>query len=161
LALVGTFAHGATIAPAPLRDALVATVRAHWGAGSRALSDIWLPGADAHTRERFAALQRAAAGSDVAAALLEAVYRADVRDVLPAVRAPALVLHRRRDRAMPFAAGRELAALLPDARLVGLEGELHLPWLGAQDAVLAALTAFLDQHHPARPTARTARLRVI
>jgi DNA-binding CsgD family transcriptional regulator len=115
------------------------------------LSDVWLPGADAATRDRFAALQRAAAGADVAATLLERVYRADVRDVLGAVRAPVLVLHRRRDRAVPFAAGRELAALLPDARLVALEGELHPPWLGDRDAVLAAATAFLDAHHPADP----------
>ena len=154
LVLVGAFAYGATIAPAPLREALVATVRAHWGAGSRALSDIWLPGADADTRKRFAMLQRAAAGSDVAAALLEAVYRADVRELLPAVSVPALVVHRRRDRAIAFAAGRELAALLPDARLVALEGELHPPWLGDRDAVLAALLAFLDEHHAARPDRR-------
>ena len=150
LALVGAFANGATIAPAPLREALVATVRAHWGAGSRALSDIWLPGADADTREHFAALQRASAGADVAAALLESAYRADVRDVLPGVGAPALVLHRREDRAMPFAAGRELAALLPDARLVALDGELHPPWLGDRDTVLAALLAFLAEHDPTR-----------
>ena len=43
------------------------------------------------------------------------------------IQAPTLVLHRRDDRAMPFASGRELAALLPDARLVPLDGNLH-PW---------------------------------
>ena len=32
---------------AALREALAATVRAHWGAGSRVLSDVWLPGANA------------------------------------------------------------------------------------------------------------------
>jgi DNA-binding CsgD family transcriptional regulator len=52
---------------------------------------------------------------------------------------------------MPFAAGRELAALLPDARLMALEGELHPPWLGDRKTVLAALTAFLDEHHPVGP----------
>ena len=151
LAVVGGYVSGERIAPAPLREAMTATVRAHWGAGSRMLADVWLPGADADTRERFARLQRAAAGPEVAAAMLELVYETDMRDVLPRVSVPALVVHRREDRAMPFEQGRELAALLPQARLVALDGDRHLPWLGDSDAVLGALTAFLDEHHPARP----------
>jgi pimeloyl-ACP methyl ester carboxylesterase len=139
LAVFGGFAHGDEIAPRPLREALVATVRAHWGAGSRVLSDVWLPGANAALRERFARLQRAAATAEVAAAALEAVYTTDVRDLLPAVTAPAVVIHRRRDRAIPFALGRDLAARLPNARFVALDGELHLPWLGNTAPVLAAL----------------------
>ena len=75
--------------------------------------------------------------------MLEAVYRADIRELLEQVRAPALVVHRRDDRAMPFAQGRELAAGLPDARLVALDGDLHPPWLGDSDAVVDAVRAFL------------------
>jgi len=143
LVLIGGYAHGEAIAPEPLRAAMLDTVRAHWGAGSRMLADVWLPGADAPLRDRFARLQRAAATPEVAAAMLEAVYRADIRELLEHVRAPALVVHRRRDRAMPFAQGRELAARLPDARLVALDGDLHPPWLGDSDAVVAAVRAFL------------------
>jgi pimeloyl-ACP methyl ester carboxylesterase/DNA-binding CsgD family transcriptional regulator len=153
LALVGAYAQGERIAPPPVREAILGTVRAHWGAGSRLLTDVWLPGADAHTRDRFAQLQRAAATAELAAAALDAVYRTDGRAMLPQVRAPALVVHRREDRAMPFANGRELAALLPDARLVALDGDLHPPWLGDSAAVVAALTRFLDDHHPAGPAA--------
>ena len=127
---------------------MVATVRAHWGAGARLLADVWIPGADADTRERFARLQRAAAEPEAAAAMLETVYATDMRPVLPAVREPALVVHRREDRAMPFAQGRELASQLPQARLVALDGDLHPPWLGDSDAALGALTTFLDAHHP-------------
>jgi pimeloyl-ACP methyl ester carboxylesterase len=139
LALFGGFACGEEIAPAPLREAMVATVRAHWGAGARMLADVWLPGASAALRDRFARLQRAAAAGETAAAMLEAIYATDIRDVLPHVTTPALVLHRRDDRAMPFALGRDLAARLPNARLVALDGEMHLPWLGAAAPVLAAL----------------------
>lgn len=152
VAMVGAYAQGEQIAPSRLRDAMVATVRAHWGTGSRLLADVWVPGADPDTRERFARLQRAAAGPDVAAAMLEAVYATDMRGVLPRVPAPALVVHRRDDRAMPFAQGRELAALLPRARLIALDGDLHPPWLGDADAVLGAVTGFLDAHHPTRPS---------
>ena len=148
LVLVGAFAHGADVAPAPLREALVATVRAHWGAGSRLLTDVWIPGADGPARDRFARLQRASADPEMAAALLEAVYATDVRAQAPRVRAPALVLHRRADRAIPFAAGRELAGLVPGARLTGLDGDVHPPWLGDRAAVVSAVTAFLDAEHP-------------
>jgi pimeloyl-ACP methyl ester carboxylesterase/DNA-binding CsgD family transcriptional regulator len=148
LVLVGGYADGARIAPAQLQAAIVDTVRAHWGTGSRLLADVWVPVADADTRERFARLQRAAATPDVAAALLEAVYRTDVRDVLARVRAPALVLHRRGDRAMPFDQGREVASRLPGARFVALDGDIHLPWLGDSAAVVGAVSAFLDEHAP-------------
>jgi pimeloyl-ACP methyl ester carboxylesterase len=151
LVLIGSFARGEEIAPAPLRAALADTVRAHWGAGSRMLADVWVPGADAAVRDRFARLQRAAATPEIAAAMLEAVYATDLRDVLARVRAPALVLHRRDDRAMPFAQGREAASLLPDARFVALEGDAHPPWLGDSAAVLDAVIPFLDAQHPARP----------
>jgi pimeloyl-ACP methyl ester carboxylesterase/DNA-binding CsgD family transcriptional regulator len=150
LAVVGSFADGTRIAPEPLRKAMADTVRAHWGAGSRLLTDVWLPGADADLRERFARLQRAAASPEAAAAMLDGIYATDMRGLLPRVPVPALVVHRREDRAMPFEQGRELAALLPQARLVALAGDLHPPWLGDSDAVLGALTAFLDAHHPAR-----------
>ena len=149
LALVGAFASGETIGPKPLREALVATVRAHWGAGSRVLSDVWLPGANAQLRDRFARLQRESATAEVAAATLEQIYAIDLRDRLHAVTAPALVIHRRDDRAIPYQLGRDLAAGLPNARLTTLDGEFHLPWLGASAPVLAALHDFLDAQPPA------------
>jgi DNA-binding CsgD family transcriptional regulator len=139
LATVGAFAVGADAAPAPLREAIVATVRAHWGAGSRMLADVWVPGTDAATRDAFAAVQRAAADAETAAVMLEAIYRTDICDQLGDVRAPTLVVHRRDDRAIPFAMGRDLAARIPGARLIALNGDIHLPWLGDRDAVLAAL----------------------
>ncbi|MBE2320676.1 alpha/beta fold hydrolase [Solirubrobacter sp. CPCC 204708] len=146
LALFGAFADGAGIAPPELRAAIVATVRAHWGAGARMLADVWMPGASAALRERITALQRAAASADVAAATLEAVYATDLRPLVPHVTAPALVMHRRDDRAVPYALGRDLAARLPDARFVPLDGAMHPPWLGTPAPVLAAL---LDE--PAEP----------
>ena len=141
LALVGGFARGAEAAPAPLREAIQATVRAHWGTGSRMLADVWVPGTGTATRDAFAALQRAAADAETAAVMLEAIYATDVRDALGAITAPTLVVHRRDDKAIPFELGRDLAARIPGARLVALEGEIHLPWLGDRESVLVALGA--------------------
>ena len=152
LLLYGAFAHGAAIAPPEVRDALAGAVRAHWGLGSRLLADVFVGGEDAEARRRFARHQRASAHAATAAALLELAYRTDVRPLLGRVRAPTLVVHRRGDRAMPFAQGRELAARLPDARLVALDGDLHPPWLGDSAAVVRAVNAFLDAHDPRRAT---------
>jgi pimeloyl-ACP methyl ester carboxylesterase len=153
LALFGSYADGSAIAPPDLAAALVATVRAHWGAGSRALADVWVPGTGRATRQAFAELQRAASGAEDAARALEAVYATDVRREAALVRAPTLVLHRRGDRAIPAPLGRELAALVPSARLALLPGDLHLPWLGDRAAVLREVQGFLREDGAATPGA--------
>jgi pimeloyl-ACP methyl ester carboxylesterase/DNA-binding CsgD family transcriptional regulator len=143
LLLYGAYADGRSIAPPEVRDAIVVTVRSHWGLGSRVLADIFVADADAEERERFASLQRAAASAETAAALLELIYRFDVRAELERVRAPTLVVHRRADRAIPYEQGRALAAAIPGATLIPLEGRAHLPWAGDAQAVVRALRSFL------------------
>ena len=143
LLLYGAYADGAAIAPPAVRDAIVAAVRSHWGLGSRLLADLFLGDADAQERERFARLQRAAASAETAASLLELVHRLDVRAELERVRAPTLVVHRRGDRAIPYAQGRALAAGIPGATLVPLPGSAHLPWAGDAQPVARALRSFL------------------
>jgi pimeloyl-ACP methyl ester carboxylesterase/DNA-binding CsgD family transcriptional regulator len=152
LSLCGAYAHGDAIAPPEVRDAIVATVRSHWGLGSRVLADIFLGDAGAEERERFARLQRAAASAETAAALLELVYRLDVRAELESVRAPTQVVHRRRDRAIPYEQGRALAAAIPGATLVPLHGSAHLPWAGDAQPVARALRAFLTPDAEAERT---------
>ncbi|MGV1010444.1 MAG: alpha/beta fold hydrolase [Dermatophilaceae bacterium] len=151
LALHGVPVRGVDIAPQGLRDSVTATVRAHWGAGSRLLADIWVPGADADLRARFTRLQRAAAGTEAAAAALEALYSVDLAALLGLITVPVLVTHRRHDRAVPFAAARDLAAGIPGARLVPLEGDVHPPWLGDAEAMLRALRGFLPGQPPEPP----------
>ena len=135
-----------------MREAIVATVRSHWGIGSRLLADIFLGDVSSQEQERFARFQRLAASADAAAALLEQVYRNDVRDQLPLVKAPTMVVHRREDRAIPYRLGREVAAGIRGATLVPLEGSAHFPWAGDADGVVRALRAVLTaQSSPERP----------
>lgn len=138
LVLYGSYSDGAAIAPPGVAEAILATVRAHWGLGSRLLSDMFLGGADPAEHARFARLQREAADAETAAALLGLVYRLDVRDYLPLVQPPAVVLHRRDDRAMPYQLGREVAAAIPGATFVPLQGSAHFPWHGDGDSVARA-----------------------
>jgi pimeloyl-ACP methyl ester carboxylesterase/DNA-binding CsgD family transcriptional regulator len=142
LVVYGGYASGAAIADARRRQAIVDLVREHWGLGSRALADVFMPSADAPAREAFVAFQREAASAELAARSLRSVYRFDVADRLGEVAVPATVLHRREDRAIPFALGCELAAELRGASFVALAGADHYPWFGDADAVLrAALNA--------------------
>ena len=89
LVLYGSYPDGAEVTPPGVADAIIGAVRAHWGLGARLLSDIFLGGAEPAEHERFAQFQREAATAETAAALLALVYRLDVRDHLPVVRAPA------------------------------------------------------------------------
>src|SRR5215204_4278144 len=108
--LYGSYAEGSSITPPAVREAIVATIRSHWGIGSRLLSDIFLGEVSSQEQERFARFQRLAVSADAAARLLEQVYRNDVRDQLPLVKAPTIVVHRREDRAIPYRLDREIAA---------------------------------------------------
>jgi pimeloyl-ACP methyl ester carboxylesterase/DNA-binding CsgD family transcriptional regulator len=155
LLLYGGYASGAEIADARSRQAIVDLVREHWGLGSRALADVFMPGASAGEREEFVAFQREAASAERAARSLEAVYRFDVADRLDQVAAGAVVLHRREDRAIPFELGGGLAAGLPGATLVPLEGADHFPWLGDSDQLLgAAFDALGIEERPAPSLSR-------
>ena len=152
LMLYGSYAEGPSISPPAVREAIVATVRSHWGIGSRLLSDIFLGEVSSQEQERFARFQRLAASADAAARLLEQVYRNDVRDQLPLVKAPTMVVHRREDRAIPYRLGREVAAGISGATLVPLGGSAHFPWAGDAGSVVRALRAVLTaQSSPERP----------
>jgi DNA-binding CsgD family transcriptional regulator len=123
----------------------VGAVRAHWGLGSRLLADLFLGEVGRAEHERFARFQRAATSPETAAALLELTYRNDVRAELGRVQAPTLVVHRRSDRAIPYRLGRELAAAIPHATLVPLEGTAHFPWAGDADSVARAVRSALNR----------------
>jgi pimeloyl-ACP methyl ester carboxylesterase/DNA-binding CsgD family transcriptional regulator len=144
LLLYGAYADGGSIAPEQVRAAVVGAVRSHWGLGSRVLADVFLGDAGTPEHERFARFQRAATSAETAATLLELTYRNDVRGELARVQAPTLVLHRRSDRAIPYRLGRELAAAIPGAALVPLEGSAHFPWAGDTDSVVRAARSVLD-----------------
>lgn len=136
LVIYGGYASGASIADARSRDAMANLVREHWGIGSRVLADVFIPNADGQERAAFVAYQRDVASAEQAARALEAVYKFDVAARLGDVATRAVVLHRREDRAIPFELGRELAAGLPGASFVALDGADHYPWLGDSEAVL-------------------------
>jgi pimeloyl-[acyl-carrier protein] methyl ester esterase len=79
----------------------------------------------------------------VLAAGLALLASADLRRDLPRVKQPALVLHGARDRVVPVAAGRRLAASLPSGRFRLLHGCAHAPFLSRPRHVAQILREFL------------------
>jgi pimeloyl-ACP methyl ester carboxylesterase/DNA-binding CsgD family transcriptional regulator len=154
LVLYGGYARGADIAPPAARDQMVELVEAHWGLGSRVLADVFLPGATPRERDAFARFQRRSASRERAAEALRTVYALDCADRLASVQAPTLVLHRRGDRAIPFALVRDLADRVRRAQLVELAGDDHFPWRGDSAAIATAVELFLTGRDPGAAAAR-------
>jgi len=145
LVLYGTCASGRDLAPAEVRESLVALVRAHWGLGLKALTGAFVTDPTAEEVAAFTRLQRASASAAVAARLLKEYYDSDVRALLPAIRARTAVLHREADKGTRFELGREVAALIPGATLIPLPGSSHLFYHGDWVAVLEAALGFLSE----------------
>ena len=129
-----------------LGRALVALVRADWALGARTVVQVVSPGVEPAIIDYQVGFLQTAASCEIAARFLEEGFlEVDVREILPQVTAPALVIHRRNDPVAPFAAGRELAALLPGAQFVPLAGNVATPFFGDSDAIVKATAAFLGE----------------
>ena len=163
LVLYGGWPYGPDVAAPGIREHVLGLVREHWGLASDLLTDVFAPEADRATRTIFARYQRESADAATAAALLSAAYAVDVRDALPRIAAPTLVVHRERDRAAPLEQGRRLAAGIPGARLEIVPGRSHLPYIGDVPPLTSVIRRFLGlpaRHRGAAPTL-TARQREV
>ena len=103
--------------------------------------------------EWFAKLERLAASPGAAVALARMVQQIDVRDILPTIRVPTLVLHRRDDQGVPLEEGQYIADHVPGAKFIALPGADHWPWIGDQRAVEEIqefLTGMRDSAEPER-----------
>jgi class 3 adenylate cyclase len=74
----------------------------------------------------------------------------DVRNVLPSIQVPALVIHRNGDLTLKVEEGRFVASQIPGCKYVELGGIDHLPFVGEQDEILDEIEEFLTgvRHAP-------------
>ncbi|HEX6136637.1 MAG TPA: alpha/beta fold hydrolase, partial [Casimicrobiaceae bacterium] len=78
------------------------------------------------------------------AGALELLRRVDLRPALARIDAPALVIGGDRDALVPIEATRALAAALPHATHVTIEGAAHAPFLSHRAEFLDRVLRFLD-----------------
>jgi len=108
-------------------DRFIASARRDWG-GPVALRR-WAPSVaeDPEVQRWWAKLLRLGTSPAGAEAVISLYKDVDIRDVLPTITAPTLVLHRTGDLMVPIEQGRVLAAGIPGAKLIELPGNDHLP----------------------------------
>jgi class 3 adenylate cyclase len=151
LALYGTFARGELMAGnVELAAGVLAVVKAEWGMGSRLLADLFVgEGAEPALVQVFTEYQREGATSEDAHAMLEADLKIDVKELLPKVQAPTIIVHARGDKIIPIDAGRELAAGIPNALFESVDGSHVIGMEASQPIRLAFLRQGTEAAAPA------------
>lgn len=154
LVLYGTFSRLLQAPDYPLGvteqqlSALIEISTNGWGEGVGL--GAWAPSRreDAALRGWWARLQRVAASPGMVRNIFALYPQLDIRDVLPAIRVPTLVLHRRDDRMVRPEMGRYVAERIPGSKFVELDGTDHLFFTGDADALLDEIEEFLTGVRP-------------
>ncbi|HSB63525.1 MAG TPA: alpha/beta fold hydrolase [Thermoanaerobaculia bacterium] len=111
-------------------EAIVDLAALGWGRDNPAFRQVFtsrfIPGATSEQMDWFNELCKRTSAPAIAAELLRSRANVDVKDLLPKVSAPTLVIHAREDAAVPVSAGRQLAALIPGAEFVELDSKNHI-----------------------------------
>lgn len=135
LVLYGTYIRGFSLSdptPAQRKEAELARelMRVAWGKDNssfRQLYTTWfIPEGTPEQVSWFNDLQRVSCSPENAVRMEMGFHEIDVRDVALTLNVPALVLHLKDDRLVPFDDGRLTAAHIPGARFVPLEGKNHV-----------------------------------
>jgi class 3 adenylate cyclase len=154
LVLIGTFARATWAPDYPFawrreeRDAVVEALLAQWGQGQAVANVAPSMEGDAAFLDWAARLERLAASPAVARRAFDMYADLDVRDVLPSIRVPTLVVNRRDDTAVNPEHSRYLAASIPGARHVELDGIDNMFSAGNTEDLLAEIQQFLTGTRP-------------
>jgi class 3 adenylate cyclase len=156
LIMYGSYARGSATDDYPWApewdqvEAAAQMIDAEWGKGL--WLDVYAPSvaADPEFARWWSHYQRVAASPAMAKAVVRLAAEIDIRDVLPAISAPTLVLHRSGDFLWPVEGARFVAESIPGARLVELAGEDHFPFAGDVELLLDEVESFLTgtRHAP-------------
>lgn len=146
---------------AELEGAMLQMIKVGWARPDsifrRVFTSMMIPSASEEQACWLDALQAKATSTENAMQSLAARMRVDVSVVLPDLTTPSLVIHARDDNMIDFAMGRELAASIPDARLVTLDSDNHITLAHepAWTVFVEEVSAFLAADRVAPPTADT------
>jgi Predicted hydrolases or acyltransferases (alpha/beta hydrolase superfamily) len=138
-------------APTPeQRQHFFEEIRTHWGGPVGIEERAPSKADDPAFRNWWAKYLRMGASPGAALRLTQMNAEIDVRQVLPTIRVPTLVIHRTGDLCLKVEEGRYVANQIPGARFLELPGNDHLPFVGDQDTMLDEVEEFLTgvRHRP-------------
>jgi pimeloyl-ACP methyl ester carboxylesterase/DNA-binding CsgD family transcriptional regulator len=147
LILAGPFACGQDLGNVQAVRILTNLIRESWTLGRSAIAQIMFPHGPVEAQDHVAQTLYDSMSPETAIRYVEHHYSLDIRDLLPRIQAPTLVLHRRGDRAVPISAGQSVAKLIANARFVALEGDSIHPAGGSAD-ILRLVDEFLQPPVP-------------
>ena len=111
-------------------DALATLFKQNWGQANASTRQFFtsalMPDATREEFDAFNELQKHSIPPETASRLFRAVHAIDVRDLAKQVSVPTLVMHSRDEPGVPVEYGREMAALIPNARFVSLDSRNHI-----------------------------------
>ncbi|MFI5506501.1 adenylate/guanylate cyclase domain-containing protein [Mycobacterium sp. NPDC051804] len=143
--------------PSDTWDEHIPQLEMNWGRGLEGGLPLWAltPGRvnDPAFRSSHGRWERLSASPGAALAIQAMIRELDVRHLLPSIRVPTLVVYRTADL-MHALGSRYLAAHIPGAKVVELEGDEYFPYLGDQDAILDEVEEFLTGVRPAHVSDR-------
>ena len=105
---------------------------------------------------RIAAYYRESGTQEALQRFVQAADQFDATSLLPQVKSPTLVLHRRQLQLVGVELAKGLATQIPGARLALLEGDRAVPFAGDMEAVAEAIDEFLGEGEEAAPEPRLA-----
>jgi class 3 adenylate cyclase len=143
LLLAFSFARGAEGLP-PQFETLLDLADRDWDMYTETVAHAIIGWSEGEYAHRFARFLRQCATPAMNRAFIEVLRACDVTALLPRLTMPTLVLHRRELQSPSIDVARGLAARIPDARLVILEGASPAPFIGDMEAVGRATDEFLD-----------------
>jgi class 3 adenylate cyclase len=144
LVLYGSYANFNewVLPPARLED-FIALVESGWGSGATLPAFAPSLAGNEEARRRWARFERSGASPSAVIALMRMNSEIDTRAIVPAIRVPALVIHRAGDSRVNVLAGRYLGRHIPGARYLELPGTDHVLWVGDADRIADETEEFL------------------
>jgi class 3 adenylate cyclase len=130
-------------------ETMLSLIRQGWGSDVPAhrqfFTGLFMPDGDMDAIQAFNEMQRVSASADNVVAMSVDTRGFDCTDLLPKVTVPTLVIHRRGDAIVPFEFGRELAAGIPGARFLPLDGRNHALLSDIDVPVMALMARYIDE----------------
>jgi pimeloyl-ACP methyl ester carboxylesterase/DNA-binding SARP family transcriptional activator len=157
------FGTGAAMLPPDITEEMRITLRerrvTEWGTPQSRMVDDFAPSMawNQEFRSWHQRYERLAASTDSLRELLDVIAEMDVREVLPILSVPTLVIHRVEEKRVRIELGRELAEHIPGARLLELPGEDHYAYVGDLDEWMPEVERFVTGRVRPRPPEATAR----
>jgi class 3 adenylate cyclase len=139
------YARGSDYVAASQAEMTRGLIHQDWRLYTETVSHALLGWSAGEPARRLAALMRECITQDAARAAFAATRDFDVTPVLPHVKSPTLVLHRREVSWLRVDLARDLASRIPDARLVLLEGSSIAMFLGDTEALGTTIDEFLSE----------------